>query len=179
VEAYKTALLFEPDLVDLVTGNLSSLLDGDVPLLAQVAHDSARLKAAQVATDLREEKGLRDLLNLGHTYGHVAESFNAPRVSHGQAVALGLAVALNYSRSRRGLDPGFAKTAIDLCRRLAGGAFPPQPPAEEALRLLGFDKKIRHGRLRFVALEAPGRGFLDRDVPAEAILEAAEDLSER
>ncbi|MDR0355558.1 MAG: AAA family ATPase [Deltaproteobacteria bacterium] len=176
-EAYKTALLFDPGLVDLITRNLDSLLNGDVPLLAQTASDSARHKASLVAKDLREEKGLRDLLNLGHTYGHAAESYNAPEVSHGQAVALGLAVALNYSRRLHNLDPHLAQTGIDICRRLAGGRFPPPPPKDEALRLLGFDKKIRQGELNFVALKAPGQAFLDKGVKAEAILEAAEELS--
>jgi 3-dehydroquinate synthetase/shikimate kinase len=176
VEALKTALLFDPALLDLISRQLDNILAGDLLLLAQIVHDSARHKAALVAKDLREEKGIRDVLNLGHTYGHAVESHNAPRIGHGRAVALGLAVALAYSQARHGLDGFVARTGVAVCRRLAGGAFPPAPPPGEARRLLGFDKKTRAGRLRFVALRAPGQPFLEREADPEDILAAAETL---
>jgi 3-dehydroquinate synthetase len=176
VEAYKTALLFDPRLIELIDQNLSALLQGDILLLSEVAHDCAAHKANLVSQDLREEKGMRDILNLGHTYGHVVESFNAPRVSHGQAVALGLAVALKYSQTHHRLDACLVKSGLKTCLRLAGGSFPPAPSREEALNLMKFDKKIRAGKLKFVALKGPGQAVLDTDVDSEKILEAAQSV---
>ena len=176
VEAYKTALLFDPILQAMIARQINNVLAGDLLLLSQIAHDSARHKAALVAKDLREELGLRDTLNLGHTYGHAVESYHAPGLSHGRAVALGLAVALVYSRERHGFDPTLAKNAIGVCRRLAGGAFPAPPPDDEAARLMGFDKKIRGGQLKFVALKAPGESVVDLSVPVWDILAAARGL---
>jgi shikimate kinase/3-dehydroquinate synthase len=177
VEAYKTALLFDPILQAMIARQINNVLAGDLLLLSQIAHDSARHKANLVAKDLREELGLRDVLNLGHTYGHAVESFYAPHLSHGRAVALGLAVALIYSRDRHGFDPELAKNAIGVCRRLAGGAFPDPPPDAETAKLLGFDKKIRGGQLKFVALKAPGESVVDPSVPVGDILEAVRGLS--
>ncbi|MDR2367121.1 MAG: hypothetical protein LBF58_03285 [Deltaproteobacteria bacterium] len=176
VESFKAALLFDPPLLGLITRQLGNILAGDTLLLSQIIHDSARHKAALVAKDLREELGLRDALNLGHTYGHAAESFHGPTLSHGRAVALGLAVALVYSRERHGLDHDLAKSAIDVCRRLAGGSFPDPPPDGEVVRLLSFDKKIRDGKLKFVAIKAPGESVIDRGVPPGDILSAAREL---
>jgi 3-dehydroquinate synthetase/shikimate kinase len=176
IEAYKAALLFDQGLHQLMTRQLDNILSGDLLLLSQIVHDAARLKADLVAMDLREEKGVRDVLNLGHTYGHAVESHNAPNVSHGRAVALGLAVALTYSVKRHGLDPFEAQKAITVCRHLCGGRFPPAPPDEEALRLLAFDKKIRGNKLKFVAIKAPGHRVLDTEVEPGAILEAAREL---
>jgi 3-dehydroquinate synthetase len=126
-----------------------------------------------VARDFREELGMRDVLNLGHTYGHVVESHHGPSVSHGRAVALGLAVALQYSRDRHGFPPDAAEAAASVCLELAGGEFPEAPPEVEVRRLLAFDKKIRGGSLKFVALSAPGRPVVDRIGPDEILAAAA------
>jgi 3-dehydroquinate synthetase/shikimate kinase len=176
IEAFKTALLFDPAMCDLIARQLTNILAGDLLLLAQIVHDSARHKAALVAKDLREEKGVRDALNLGHTYGHAVESHNGPKVSHGRAVALGLAVALTYSAARHRLSQLTAKNGIDVCRRLSGGSCPPAPPDDEAMRLFRFAKKIRGGKLKFVALKAPGSWLTDDSADPKDILEAARSL---
>ncbi|MDR2302648.1 MAG: bifunctional shikimate kinase/3-dehydroquinate synthase [Deltaproteobacteria bacterium] len=176
IEAYKTALLFDPLLAELISRQLTNLLSGDLLILSQIVHDAARLKIELVAKDLREELGLRDVLNLGHTYGHAVESYHAPNVSHGRAVALGLAVALVHSVKRHGFDETAAKNAIHICRLLAGGAFPSPPPEKEVLRLLSFDKKIRQGRLKFVALKAPGEAVLETNLNPPDLLDAAKEL---
>jgi shikimate kinase/3-dehydroquinate synthase len=177
VEALKTGLLFDPELAWLVENNLAWLLRGDLPLVLEVARRSAQAKARLVEKDFREEKGLRDVLNLGHTYGHVAESFHGPALSHGRAVALGLAVALEVSLSY-GFDPHLAARLQKLCLSLAG-EFPDPVPAAEARRLLAFDKKIRAGRLKFVVLKAPGEPEVLTDFEPERALAAAEALALR
>jgi 3-dehydroquinate synthetase len=85
-------------------------------------------------------------------------------------------VTLTYSVKRLGFDRDLAQSAIALCRRLAGGSFPSPPPESEAIRLLTFDKKIRNGQLKFVALKAPGQSQIENDLSPELILEAARDL---
>ncbi|MDR3038010.1 MAG: 3-dehydroquinate synthase, partial [Candidatus Adiutrix sp.] len=142
---------------------------GTPDLLAEAARRSFQAKAALVARDFREEKGRRELLNLGHTYGHVAET--QANISHGRAVALGLAVAVELSRSLAGLAEAEAERITAVAEGL-GGPWPPQPPAAEVRRLLKADKKIRGGALRFIALAAPGRPRL-LEVTADDILEAA------
>gem|GEM_PF-1671331 len=168
-EAYKTGLLFDRGLADLVDLRLGDLLAGDQDLLAEAARRSFTAKAALVARDFREEKGLRDILNLGHTYGHVAEAYAG--LSHGRAVALGLSVAAELSRSLAGFPDEEAARVKSVAARL-GGPWPPPVPADEARRLLRADKKIRGGRLRFVALAAVERPVL-AEVSADDILEAA------
>jgi 3-dehydroquinate synthetase len=83
-EAYKTGLLFDRGLAELVAQRSGDLLAGDPDLLAEMVWRSFTAKAALVARDFREEKGFRDVLNLGHTYGHVVEAQTG--LSHGRAV---------------------------------------------------------------------------------------------
>ncbi|MDR1871825.1 MAG: hypothetical protein LBS60_07895 [Deltaproteobacteria bacterium] len=177
VEALKTGLLFDQDLVNLILTRLEWLLKGDVPLILEVARRSAWAKAQLVEKDFREEKGTRDVLNLGHTYGHAVESFNAPTVSHGRAVALGLAVALEVSKDF-GFPVRLADDLVTLLARLASG-FPPLPSKEETLRLLTFDKKIRDGRLKFVVLKGLAEPLLVTSFDPEQALAAADQVANR
>ena len=174
VEAYKTGLLFDPDLAALVENESAALLAGEANLVAELVRRSYTAKAALVALDFREEKGLRDVLNLGHTYGHVVESFHAPDLSHGRAVAFGLAVAADLSRRLGFLAGAEAERIIETSGRLAR-PWPALPPEETALSLLMTDKKIRGDQLRFVVLEAPGRPRLV-EVAADALIRTAEGI---
>ncbi|MDR2934857.1 MAG: 3-dehydroquinate synthase [Candidatus Adiutrix sp.] len=168
-EAYKTGLLFDRNLADLVDRRSAELLAGDQDLLAETARRSFQAKAALVARDFREEKGLREVLNLGHTYGHVAEAHAG--LNHGRAVALGLSVAAELSRGRAGLPASEAARIQAVSGRL-GGPWPPPVPEAAARRLLQADKKIRGGRLRFVALAEVERPVI-MEVSADEILNAA------
>ena len=168
-EAYKTGLLFDRGLADLVDQRSEELLAGDLELLAEAAQRSFQAKATLVARDFREEKGLRDVLNLGHTYGHVAEAHTG--LSHGRAVTLGLAVAAELSRALAGFPANEAARLKEVSLRL-GGPWPPPVPEAEARRLLKADKKIRGGHLRFVALAEVERPVIV-EVSADDILSAA------
>ncbi|MBI4800475.1 MAG: bifunctional shikimate kinase/3-dehydroquinate synthase [Desulfarculus sp.] len=166
VEAYKTGLVSSPELYELVRGNLPALLAGDLPLLARTASLSGRAKAKVVSADYRE-KGLRRILNLGHTYGHALESFHRYRLSHGRAVAVGLLVAAALSAGR-GLIPG------ELAREVAGDMarllprMPAWPEAQVAWEIMQNDKKNQGGRVLFVLLEGVGNPVCVEDVtPAE------------
>jgi hypothetical protein len=77
-------------------------------------------------------------------------------VSHGSAVAYGIAVALRLSERLYGFPEDESLKAQRLCLRLAGGSFPPLPSEEEALTLLLADKKIRDGKIKYVLLKEPG-----------------------
>lgn len=166
VEAYKTGLVAAPELYELVRGNLPALLAGDLPLLARTASLSGRAKARVVSADYRE-KGLRRILNLGHTYGHALESFHRYRLSHGRAVAVGLLVAAALSAGR-GLIPGelAREVAADMARLLP--RMPAWPEAQMAWEIMQNDKKNQGGRVLFVLLEGVGRPLCVEDVtPAE------------
>ena len=135
---------------------------------------SCRAKAGTVARDERET-GERQLLNLGHTFGHAFEAAAgfSDRLLHGEAVALGMALAFAFS-ARRGLLP--AAEAERVTRHLAevglptriADLAPPLPTADRLLDLIAQDKKVRRGALTFILARGIGRSFVAPDVgPAE------------
>jgi 3-dehydroquinate synthetase len=112
----------------------------------------AAYKAAVCLADPYEQKGRREILNLGHTFGHALEAASEYRLAHGEAVALGLTAALRLS----GLE---TPEVLD-----------PQPvrvDRERAWESLQRDKKAREGRIRLVLLEGPGKPVVREADPAE------------
>ena len=84
-EMIKTAILFDPDLFRALSPR------PDAAALAPLVERCARWKEDVVAADFREG-GRRKLLNLGHTFGHAIESASGFRLSHGEAVAVGMRI---------------------------------------------------------------------------------------
>lgn len=148
------------------------------PSLAEAISTGRRLKERLVARDPYESKGLRVALNFGHTFGHVIESVSRFRVRHGEAVGLGMLVALDVG-VRLGVTPRAVAEAVEGALPNARGArarlerwLGALPPARLE-RLLAADKKRgATGGVAMVLLERPGRWRLV-EVPRRALLNLA------
>ncbi len=147
---------------------------------------SCRMKAAIVARDERET-GERALLNLGHTFGHAFEAAAgfSQRLLHGEAVALGMVLAFEFS-ARKGLvstaDAARAKRHLaavglpTMVSQIPGGA----PGIERLMELIAQDKKVKRGTLTFILVRGIGESFIARDVDAaEVRVFLSEKLAER
>jgi 3-dehydroquinate synthase len=109
-----------------------------------------------VSRDLFEKKGLRQVLNLGHTMGHAIESLG--ELSHGAAVAQGLFFALEFSRSRGLLKAAAFDRAMSLMGVLGLAPSPMALPIADLRRILLSDKKRdRAGSVTFIFLRGIGR----------------------
>jgi 3-dehydroquinate synthase len=152
------------------------------PARTHAIAESCRAKARIVAADERET-GERALLNLGHTFGHALEAacgYDAERLVHGEAVAIGMVLAHDFSVAE-GLAP--AADAERARAHLAAAGLPariadiPGPPlsADELMMHIAQDKKVKRGRLTFILTRGIGRAFIADDVDAgrvRAFLEA-------
>lgn len=167
VEAYKTGLVADPSLAGLVENNLAQLMRGEVLGLAQVVKLAAQAKTAVVSQDFRES-GKRRILNLGHTYGHALESHNRYRVGHGRAVAAGMRVAVELSRTRGLLREADAERMQIVLKKLAKGKMV-WPSANEAWPVMLNDKKNVGGRVVFVLLSGPGQPVVINDLTPDEL----------
>lgn len=145
---------------------------------------ACRGKAGVVARDERET-GERALLNLGHTFGHALEA-NAGfsgTLLHGEAVALGIVMAFEFS-VKRGLVP--ADAAARVVRHFKACGLPTRitdtsnatPDVDRLMALIAQDKKVKRGKLTFILVRGIGNAFVENDVdPAEVRAFLAEQLS--
>ena len=145
---------------------------------------SCRAKAAIIVRDERES-GERALLNLGHTFAHALEAAAgfSDRLLHGEAVAIGLALAMAFSARLRLLPQGEAER---VARHLAAAGLPTHPAAvpgglpgaDGLVELMAQDKKVRRGKLTFILARGIGASFVAADIdPAQVRAFLAEKLA--
>jgi 3-dehydroquinate synthase len=168
-EIVKYGLIRDPAFFDWLEQNVDRLAARNAEALAFAIHRSCRNKADIVALDEREQ-GLRALLNFGHTFGHAIEAgLGYGEWLHGEAVAAGMVLATRLSCRLGLIAPADLQRVIDL---LARAGLPVEAPAFGAARyldLMGHDKKVQGGRLRFILLKAIGQAFVTDEVPAEGL----------
>lgn len=161
--------------------NGPKLAAGDRGLRQEAVRRSVQMKADIVARD-ETEQGDRALLNLGHTFGHALEAATgySDRLLHGEGVAIGCALAFETSarlglmsqeapsRFRAHLDAmGMKKDLADIPGDL--------PDAEGLLALMGQDKKVEAGKLRFILAHGIGEAFVATDVDLSVVKGVLED----
>jgi 3-dehydroquinate synthase len=145
-----------------------------------------RGKAGIVSRDERET-GERALLNLGHTFGHALEAGAgfSQRLLHGEAVALGCALAFEFS-ARRGLIG--ADVAARASAHLAAVGLPTKladipggvPDEERLMDLIAQDKKVKRGKLTFILVRGIGQAFIENNVdPAQVRAFLADKIASR
>jgi 3-dehydroquinate synthase len=171
-EVVKYGLIRDPAFFAWLEANMARLARREPEALAYAIERSCANKAEVVALDEREG-GPRALLNFGHTFGHAIESGTGYGTwLHGEAVGTGMLLAARLSQ-RLGLLA--AEDVGRLTAVLQAAGLPLEPPAldtERFLDLMGHDKKVEGGRIRFVLLKRIGEAFVSGEVPRAALVEA-------
>jgi 3-dehydroquinate synthase len=148
---------------------MEKLLKHDSEALAYAIKRSCENKAAVVAADERES-GMRALLNLGHTFGHAIETGKGYGVwLHGEAIAAGTLLAARLSRRMGLIGETEVERITTLYRKAKLPTSAPDLGAKRYLELMGLDKKVESGRIRFILLKKIGEAFITADVPEELV----------
>ena len=93
-EAVKYGVIKDKDLFGYIKRNSKKLLLRDLSALSHVVLKCSRIKADVVSKDEKEKKGIRTILNFGHTVGHAIEAASSyDRYQHGEAISIGMRVA--------------------------------------------------------------------------------------
>jgi 3-dehydroquinate synthase len=184
-EVVKYGLLGDGAFFDYLEAHGPALARYDGEVILKAVTRSVEMKAAIVERDETEE-GERALLNLGHTFCHALEKATGygDRLLHGEGVAIGCALAFEVSQ-RLGLCAQEAPSRVrahlkamgmktDLCD-IAGDL----PDAEAFLALMGQDKKVIDGKLRFILARGIGQAFVAEDVPPDVVVQVLKDALKR
>lgn len=165
-EVIKHGIIRDPELVAFLEDHIEGAATLRLPadqinwLIAQ----QCRIKAEVVAAD-ETEKGLREILNYGHTVGHALEVVTQyAHYKHGEAVGLGM-VAAGAIAVQKGM---WAQEEFDrqnaLIARLGMPECVPDLQVDGVLARMASDKKARDGVIRFVLPERIGKVALRDDV---------------
>jgi 3-dehydroquinate synthase len=184
-EVVKYGLLGDAAFFDWLEREGPAIRTGDQVARLRAVTRSVEMKAGIVSRDETEE-GERALLNLGHTFCHALEKATgySNRLLHGEGVAIGCALAFELS-SRLGLcsqeDPSRVRAHLAaMGMKVDIADIPGDLPGPEALiALMGQDKKVVDGKLRFILARGIGEAFVADDVPGDAVRAVLDDAFRR
>ncbi|WP_375543770.1 3-dehydroquinate synthase [Phaeobacter inhibens] len=180
-EVVKYGLLGDAEFFEWLEAQGPALAAGDMAARVEAVTRSVQMKADIVVRD-ETEQGDRALLNLGHTFCHALEAATGygDRLLHGEGVAIGCALAFELS-ARLGLcsqeDPSRVRAHLKAMGMKTDLADIPGelPDAKALLALMGQDKKVVDGQLRFILARGIGQAFVTGDVPQAAVLDVLRD----
>lgn len=164
-EVIKYAILGDVEFLVWLEQHAEAIAAKESDILSEMIRRCCQMKADIVSRD-ETEQGERALLNLGHTFGHAIEAFlGYGDWLHGEAVAVGMVMAMQLAVSRGWLMPSDAERVKIILNNFQ---LPTQPP--EHMRIGDFlpymktDKKVQHGRMRFILPRRLGHCVLADDV---------------
>ena len=147
IEVIKAGFIGNSKILELVYGDDSVYSDKS---LLQLAID---VKTKITKEDLKESN-TRMYLNFGHTIGHLIESDSNYQISHGQAVGIGILIALEISEKEYNLDQSYRKNYMTFLNNSGlKSHYKFQKTKSELIRILSNDKKVNNEKINFVLLE--------------------------
>lgn len=175
-EMIKHALVKDKGFFSFLEKNIGRILNCDFAILEPAVKMNCRIKASVVMQD-EKERGMRKILNYGHTIGHAVESALSYKISHGNAIAIGMSYAAKISAKLGFLDEesairqGNLLEHAGLPHKLSHSKLKPQKIIER----MRYDKKITGSRLNFVLLNSIGDAFVSDKITFEDVRDALEE----
>ncbi len=145
---------------------LPALLDQQPLPLDSLIRACVDIKQGIVARD-PFDRGERQLLNLGHTFGHAIERLSDYRLSHGRCVAIGLAIMMRACL-RRGLCAAHSYDRLLALLQRYDLPYTTDYAADDIYALMLSDKKRAQGGITLVTLDQQGQARLYPTTLAEA-----------
>jgi 3-dehydroquinate synthase len=150
-EVVKYGVILDAAFFEYLEANVAGLNAREPEVLREIVARSCELKAQVVSRDEREETGLRAVLNYGHTFCHAFETLtNYQTLLHGEGVAIGMMCAARLAERMGRIDGSLVERQHNLLTALKLPTAAPRLVDDEVLRVMSRDKKVEHGRLRFV-----------------------------
>ncbi|MEM6472416.1 MAG: 3-dehydroquinate synthase [Planctomycetota bacterium] len=174
-EVVKYGVIDDPEFFEWLTHNAKALVQREPSALAHAIKRSCDSKARVVGADERETSGRRAILNYGHTFAHAIEATAGyGTLLHGEAVSIGMQMAatLAIELGLCGADLLELQTHVLQDCQLPVRYADANPDA--MLPVMMRDKKVAHGKLRFILPKSIGRVELVGDVSDSLIRKAIE-----
>ncbi len=157
-EAVKYGVIYDQKLFNYIEKNVKTLVAGDISVLAHVVLSSSQIKTAVVLADEKETKGIRTILNFGHTIGHAIEAAGKYHLyHHGEAIALGMRVAAHISCQLKMFKVNDSLRLNNLLSKIGLPQKIREIKVADILRIMRHDKKFIAGKNRFVLATQIGK----------------------
>jgi 3-dehydroquinate synthase len=175
-EVIKYGVIDDAEFFEWLESTASRLVDRDSSSLRHAITKSCQSKARVVGADERETSGRRAILNYGHTFAHAIEATAGyGTLLHGEAVSIGMQMAARLAIDIGICDSSLLDRQTDLIHDCdLPSTFAAADP-DEMLPVMMRDKKVAHGKLRFILPTQVGKVELVSDVDPDAVRAAILD----
>jgi 3-dehydroquinate synthase len=169
-EVVKYGIILDAEFFAYLEGQVAALRRRQADVLRHVIARCCRLKADVVERDERETTGLRAVLNYGHTFAHAVETETGyDEFLHGEAVSMGMVCAARLAEHLGYIDADCTRRQHDLLVALGLPVRLPELSPDVLIAAMQRDKKVEHGRLRFVLPTRLGHVELVSGIPEESV----------
>jgi len=175
-EIIKSGIIEDIGLFNLLEAETKAITGRDRKILATIVEKACRVKKGIVEMDERE-KGLRRILNFGHTLGHALEAESHYELSHGEAVSIGMVAAARISEKLYDL-PSQERERIEALIAAIGHPtrIPPSFSTDGILERLKMDKKRVGDTIHFVLIKKIGFPFVNGGLEENILRDVIEEL---
>ena len=150
-EVIKYGVIQDADFFAYLEQHVAQLNRRDDQTLRKVVSQCCRLKAEVVEADERETSGRRAILNYGHTFAHALEAATGyGQLLHGEAVSIGMLCASRLAAALGRIDVDMTRRQQAILQAVGLPVTVPETDPDKLLDLMMHDKKVQHGKLRFV-----------------------------
>jgi 3-dehydroquinate synthase len=149
-EVIKYGITHDVDLFDILDDKQEKIMNRDSKLLQKIVSICVKIKKEVVEEDEKEEKGIREVLNYGHTIGHIIETLtHYSKYSHGEVVAMGMVEEAKLAQNEGLLPDKDLKRIENLIKKYKlPYSIPGNISKDEMKNCVSQDKKVRKGKIR-------------------------------
>lgn len=175
-EVIKYGIICDPDLFIFLENQMESIINRNKTALDSIIHRCCQNKIRIVQQD-EKDRGIRAILNYGHTLGHALESATLySQFLHGEAVSIGMHFAARISQALGFVDSAFVERQTELCKRAdLPTNLPENVSPKQLIELMHTDKKSNNGKISLILTKGLGNAFKVDGVDDKVILKTLQE----
>lgn len=177
-ELIKYGLIANKDFYNILLDNLDKIKSLNDRVIKNAVEESVSLKAGVIQQDEFEQRGIRKILNIGHTFAHAIESELGFKVKHGEAVTAGIICSLFLSNKIGLLDTSKRKKLLRLPASVRLPKIIKKINNQNVFDAMRSDKKNKDDEIMFVLISGIGNLLVDVSVNKRDIFYALDKMSE-
>ena len=171
-EVVKYGVIDDADFFQWLEINALPLVNRQSEAVRYAIEKSCQSKARVVGEDERETSGRRAILNYGHTFAHAIEATcGYGKLLHGEAVSIGMEMAARLAQELGLVEDDLLERQTRLLQKCRLPVVLPEADPDQMLPVMMRDKKVEHGKLRFILPSKIGSVDLVGDVDQQLVRE--------
>lgn len=174
VEALKAGLIGDPEILPLIEERFPLIRMIDIETIEEILFRAIKVKKHIVERD-PYEKNIRKFLNLGHTLAHAIESYQKYKISHGEAVGIGLIYSLKISEDLSICPTGLKERVKNILHKL-GLKTSIEGRRDALMEKIKIDKKSTEKGIDFVLLKEVGKPLLMRNLSEKIMFDSLKEV---